>query len=74
MEYLAPLTVLKRNRDMNQIDIECPTCRKTIALGPASLAEIAAGGRVVSWCKGCLSNTGVSLTSLGGFLWTQEQP
>jgi hypothetical protein len=28
----------------------------------------------VSWCKGCLSNTVVSLASLGGFLWTQEQP
>ena len=74
MEDPAPLTVLKRNRGENQIDFECPTCRKAVGLGPISLTEIAAGYRVVSWCKGCLSDTIVSLASLGGFLWTQEQP
>lgn len=71
MEGSAPLTVLKRNRDTNHIEFECPTCRNTIALGPASLTEISAGSGVVSWCKGCLSNTAVSLASLGGFLWEQ---
>ena len=70
----TPLTVLKRNRGDNQIDFECPICRKAVALGPTSLTEIAAGYRVVSWCKGCLSATIVSLVSLGGFLWAQEQP
>jgi len=69
-----PLTVLKRNRHDNQIVFECPACRKSIELGPTSLTEIAAGYRVVSWCKGCLSNTDVSLASLGDFLWTQEPP
>ena len=70
----TPLTVLKRNRGDNQIDFECPICRKAVALGPTSLTEIAAGYRVVSWCKGCLSDTIVCLVSLGGFLWAQEQP
>jgi len=74
MEDPAPLTVLMRNRANNQIAFECPTCRKSILLGPASLTEIAVGNRVVSWCKGCVSDTIVSLASLGGFLWTQEQP
>jgi hypothetical protein len=74
MEDPAPLTVLRRNRANNQIAFECPTCRKSILLGPASLTEIAVGNRVVSWCKGCVSDTIVSLASLGGFLWTQEQP
>lgn len=68
----APLTVLRRNRADNQITFECPSCRQSILLGPASLTDIAAGYRVVSWCKGCMSDTIVSLTSLGGFLWTQE--
>jgi hypothetical protein len=43
-----------------------------LELGPTSLTEIAAGYRVVSWCKGCLSNTVVSLASFGGFLWSQD--
>jgi len=67
-----PLTVLRRNRADNQIAFECPTCRNAVELGPTSLTEIAAGYRVVSWCKGCLSSTVVSLASLGGFLWSQD--
>ncbi len=48
----TPLTILNRNRGENQIDFECPTCRKAVKLGPTSLTEIAAGYRVISWCKG----------------------
>jgi hypothetical protein len=70
-EY-GPLNVLKRNRLGSYVHFECPTCRQTVALGPASLTEIEAGNGVLSWCHRCLSNTAVSLVSLGGFLWFRE--
>ena len=41
-EY-GPLNVLKRNRLGSYVHFECPTCRQTVALGPASLTEIEAG-------------------------------
>jgi ssDNA-binding Zn-finger/Zn-ribbon topoisomerase 1 len=68
----GPLNVLKRNRLGSYVHFECPTCRQTVALGPASLMEIEAGNHVLSWCHRCLSNTAVSLVSLGGFLWFRE--
>jgi hypothetical protein len=63
------VNVLKRDQLGNLIDFGCPTCQKSVALGPTSLTELEAGNGVVSWCKGCLSNTTVTLASLGGFLW-----
>jgi hypothetical protein len=67
-----PLTVLKRNKQDNQIAFECPTCRESIVLGPTALTAIAAGNRVGSWCKGCRAKIVVTVASLGGFLWAQE--
>ena len=66
------VNVLKRDQLGNLIDFECATCRNPVGLGPTSLTELEAGNRVVSWCRGCLSNTTISLASLGGFLWAQE--
>jgi hypothetical protein len=66
------VNVIKRNRAGRLIDFECPTCQKPIGLGPTSLTEIEAGGRVLRWCRGCLSNTTISLASLGDFLWAKE--
>jgi hypothetical protein len=68
----ARLNVLKRIRLRNAVSFECPRCRQAVELGPTSLTEIEAGNRVLSWCRGCLSNTTVSLVSLGGFLWAPE--
>jgi hypothetical protein len=71
-EEPARLNVLKRNRLGNAVSFECPRCRQAVELGPASLTEVEAGNRALSWCRGCLSNTTVSLASLGGFLWSHE--
>ncbi len=71
-EELDHLNVLKRDKPGYQIDFECPSCQKPVELRPTSLIELEAGNRIVSWCRGCLSSTIVSLASLGGFLWSQE--
>ena len=66
------LNIIKRDQVGNFIEFECPTCRGPVKLGPTSLTEIAAGYRVVSWCRGCQLNCLASLASLGGFLWSQD--
>jgi hypothetical protein len=73
-DKLARLYVLRRSRPANQIEFECPSCQKPVTLGSTSVTDLEAGYRVVSSCRGCLSTTIVSLASLGGFLWAQEQP
>jgi hypothetical protein len=64
------LKVLRRDKYLRRIDIECPHCHKPVPLSPSHVTLLEDGTEILGWCPECRRGFSVDLPAIGGYVWS----
>lgn len=68
------LKVLRRDRYLRRIDIECPHCHKPVPLSPSLVTQLEDDIEILGLCPECQRGFSVALPAIGGYLWKRYRP